>query len=111
VYNENVTHEALLFFKRKVGSGTHSDPKLSWRRGGVSYIDASKKKGGSGTPFMLPSFYERTFGTAFRRVPSQKYPCICAMVIGLLAQNSIHTSWSTALPENMAVAELSSLSR
>lgn len=30
------------------------------------------------------------------------------MVIGLLAQNSIHTSWSKALPENMTVAELSS---
>jgi hypothetical protein len=45
VYNENVTREALLFFKREVGSGTHSDPKLGWRRGGVSYIDASKKRG------------------------------------------------------------------
>jgi hypothetical protein len=28
------------------------------------------KKGGSGTPFMLPSFYERISGTAFRSVPS-----------------------------------------
>jgi hypothetical protein len=33
-------------------------------------------KKGSGTPFRLASFLERTFGTAFQCVPSQKHPCL-----------------------------------
>jgi hypothetical protein len=31
-------------FLKKIGSRTHSDPKFSQRRGGVSYIDARKKR-------------------------------------------------------------------
>jgi hypothetical protein len=41
-------------FLKKIGSGTHSDPKFSWIGGGVSYIDGRKK--GSGMPFQLASF-------------------------------------------------------
>jgi hypothetical protein len=41
-------------FLKKVGCGTHSNPKFGGKGGVASYIDARKK--GSGTPFvMIPS--------------------------------------------------------
>jgi hypothetical protein len=43
---------------------TQSDPKFGLRGGGVNYIDA--RKNDSGTLFELASFWERTFGMAFR---------------------------------------------
>jgi hypothetical protein len=47
-------------------------PKIRSERGSVNYTDA--RKTGSETPFRLASFWERTSGTASRRVPSHKYP-------------------------------------
>jgi hypothetical protein len=77
----NFAFEASLFisvgsaiFLNKIGSGTHSDPKFGRRGGGVSYIDDRKE--GFGTLSRFASFWERTSGTASRRVPSQKHPCL-----------------------------------
>jgi hypothetical protein len=62
------TLKPVLFVLRKVGSGTHSDPKFDKKRGGVSYIDTRGRGGSSKTPFRLESFSES------RRVPPQKTP-------------------------------------
>jgi hypothetical protein len=55
---------ASAIFLRKIGSGTHSDPKFG-RRWWVLVISTPGKEG-SRTPFRLESFSERTSGTAFR---------------------------------------------
>jgi hypothetical protein len=38
----NTSRISAIFLKR-IGSGMQSDPKFSYRRGGVSYINAKKK--------------------------------------------------------------------
>jgi hypothetical protein len=45
----------VLFFKKEIGSGTHSDRKFD-EGGGVSYNDTRKKV--SGTPLRFASFLE-----------------------------------------------------
>jgi hypothetical protein len=52
----------------KIGSGTQW-PNIRLER---CYIYTRKK--GSGKVFRLASFWKRTSETAFRRIPSQKYP-------------------------------------
>jgi hypothetical protein len=54
-------------------SETHSDPKFGRRRKCASYIDARKK-----VPERRSRLHtsEKNIGTAFRRLPSQKYPCL-----------------------------------
>jgi hypothetical protein len=54
---------ASAFFLRKIGSGTHSDPKFCRRRWVL--VISTPGKEGSRTPFRLESS-ERTSGTAFR---------------------------------------------
>jgi hypothetical protein len=43
-------------FMKKIGSGTHSDPKFGWSWGGVSYEYINARKKGSGMLFWLASF-------------------------------------------------------
>jgi hypothetical protein len=55
------------YFSLKKGSRTHRVKQIRSERG-----DARKKD--SRTLLQLASFWERTYGTVFRHVPSQKYP-------------------------------------
>jgi hypothetical protein len=68
----------MLIFFRKWFRNAKSGPKFG-RRGVVLVILMPGEKG-SGTPFRIACFWERTFGTAFRCVPSQKYPCLSPFV-------------------------------
>jgi hypothetical protein len=52
-----------------------SDPKVNQRGGGVSHIDGREK--GSVTTFSLRSSEKKTYGTAFWRIMSQKFHCVC----------------------------------
>jgi hypothetical protein len=63
----------VLFFLRK-GSRTQSDPKSVGEQWCLLYQCLKKKS--SWTPFRLVFFWERTSGTAFLRIPSQKYRCL-----------------------------------
>jgi len=57
-----VFHLTSAIFLKKNCSRTHSEPKFVWRGGGVILMPGLK---GSGTPFRLASFWERTSWTAF----------------------------------------------
>jgi hypothetical protein len=57
-------------FLKKIGSGMHSDPKLSQIVGGVSYIDARTKKVPGRCSSLRPSEKELPGPL------SQKYPCV-----------------------------------
>jgi hypothetical protein len=55
-------------FLKIIGSRMHSDPKFSYNL--VIMMPGKKFR----KTFRFASFWERTYGTAFRHVPSQKYP-------------------------------------
>jgi hypothetical protein len=55
---------------QKTGSGTHSDPKYSRTRGGVSYINARKKRFLNTIP--ASALLRKNF---WKGIMSQKYPC------------------------------------
>jgi hypothetical protein len=58
-------------FLKKIGSGTHSDPKFGRRGGGVSYIDDRKKRFRNAVPVCV--LLRKNFRNG---VPSQKYICL-----------------------------------
>jgi hypothetical protein len=70
-----VISSAVFSFKKKGGRwfrNAKNDPKFG-RRMVVLVIPKQGKKG-SGTPFRLAYFWERTSGVAFRCLPSPQYP-------------------------------------
>jgi hypothetical protein len=69
--------EALFIFWKGFRNAT-IDPKFC-RRGVVLVMPCQGEKC-SGTPFQLPSFWERTSGTVFWHIPSQNYPWVCGIL-------------------------------
>jgi hypothetical protein len=55
-------------FLKKISSGKHTDPKFGWRGGGVSYIDARKRRFRNAVPAFI------SLRKNFRHIPSQTYP-------------------------------------